>query len=932
MKRAITAQIEAISAFMAQCGAKLTDAARQALDTVLASLNAMLAQAEEPEIGALISASMPLANLLGQETVTGRTWDGSYEELLAKLNRALYSSSDIPGSYKYAVWTWPGQVVVFSESYDNGKWKTAYYLVDWTRNGDEFTFSNVQEADIKQIVVLLQSSFTQNGLFVQEDAVPLGMSYERGEDDPYLVQQVRADIRVLGQGTAGKGTVRFGGTATVADVVNSYGQVYPLQLWQNQVSALQERVLNGRLVGASGHKETSTGAPRLPEPHEVSHVIQSLSMDGNKVKFEAETTTTQAGKDLAAALTSGVGLDMSTLAAAKAKAGKWQGQKVSIIQEDGFYLATIDAVLNGASPGSTVDYARLQAKKSEPKPEDQAMDRDEILKLIQEAIAQNDGAKLADLQAQLEDLKKSLGQSAQPELSEADKTLLAQAAEVVAADNRRKAVEARNAKVSEVVDKLIQDKELPTLLKQSAENILKSIASTAEEVDGKLDEFKGLMAPMVEQHKLLQSKGMYAPEYNDDGTKRDAPQSYHDAIERIMTSGIERGLVQDNGREDFTNTARSLRIMLQNIAREKPFIVDAYLLYQNKQFGQAHDVHDWLMRNRMSVLRQSGMLTQDIPAGAMTTDDVAAAVPFVFPLVMEVWPQLIAWQLGTVQPLERSTGRIYYWHTKDENDNDMNDVANFTGSYANDPGEKQTIKKLKGSIDSEDVTCEIKKLGYDLSVEVMRHLRTDFGIDATGTLLASCGNEIAREWNYQILQDMLDGAGAGNVNYGTAVPADGSYDGPQWKEAIMDHVDRASDLIYDYRFADSQWVIGESQQISRITGLAKRAGLYSGDGAGRISDGVDIVGTVNGRQKLVKVGWWNTLAPNKLLVGAKGSQWPQTGYVIAPYLGLFVTPIWIDPETMDVMQSLMSELARKMVDGKYFATITIQEGVAGTPL
>jgi hypothetical protein len=36
--------------------------------------------------------------------------------------------------------------------------------------------------------------------------------------------------------------------------------------------------------------------------------------------------------------------------------------------------------------------------------------------------------------------------------------------------------------------------------------------------------------------------------------------------------------------------------------------------------------------------------------------------------------------------------------------------------------------------------------------------------------------------------------------------------------------------------------------------------------------------------------------------------------------------------TLDVEQGMLSEVAEKMVDGNYFATMTILEGTAGTPL
>jgi hypothetical protein len=70
---------------------------------------------------------------------------------------------------------------------------------------------------------------------------------------------------------------------------------------------------------------------------------------------------------------------------------------------------------------------------------------------------------------------------------------------------------------------------------------------------------------------------------------------------------------------------------------------------------------------------------------------------------------------------------------------------------------------------------------------------------------------------------------------------------------------------------------------------------------------------------------------NKFLIIGKGQEWYRTGYVFAPYLGLYVSPPWVDPDTLDYEQGMISEFAEKMVNGDYFGTLTMTTA-AGTPL
>lgn len=758
----------------------------------------------------------------------------------------------------------------------------------------------------------------------KDQSAPLGFVIPQGEGKlPFLIQQSAFSPESVEQ-VEKKGTVKFAGVATVADVVNSYKQVYPLALWEQHVELAQAKVANGKMVGATWHPQDAQGAPRNPHVHEVSHIFTGLQMEDNKVQFEAETLLTQAGKDLGAALLGGVGVDMSTRAIGKTKAGDWNGQKVEIVQADGFEWFGTDVVLEGASPGSGIEYARLQSLSAEPK-EAKAMEIEEIKKLTQEAIAAGDLPKVAEHLAALQETVKGLEQAA---MSEADKTLLQEAKALVEESKAAKVAAERDKKVGEVVDKMVADKELPDQFRQSAVGIFKNICNTVEEVDAKIGDCKEALNPLLAQHALLQSKGAYVSEYKADGTKKEKIHNGEQAIEELIQTRIDRGILpKDTGLDDPSNMVRNVRVILQAMAVEHREYLRGYMMLRNGDLGSIAD-----MKN---VLQQDyDLLRQDVPTGAMTTDDVAAAIPYLMPIVTELIPQLIANRYASLQPMSRSLGTIAYWKIKDEDGNYIKTPSEFTGSYANDPGEKETIKKLKGALTTENISPTAKKLGYDLSVEVVRRLRTDWGMDASGVMVAECAAEIAREWNYNHLASMVAGATAGNWTYGTAIPADASFDGEQWQKQIINYLYMVRSGIRKLTFAPTVAILGESDATARILWLAKEVGnLGDAPMQGAIARGVNIDGALATGEEIVSVDWWEDLGmSNKLLIIGRGREWYRSGFIVAPYLGLYVTPVWVDPETLDVQQGMLSEVAEKMVDGNYFATLTIDEGVAGNVL
>lgn len=925
IKQIIQARIDGLEHLLAQAGRRLSAATTKAIEDVIGKLKALMA-ADDPSEDMAEQAFSPVGTLMVQETVTGETWAGTYEELLNALGRAVRRSGDIEGDYKWIQWTWPDKLLVYANRWDNVAGWPKWWFVDWFRQGDSITFSNVREANMAEVAYAVQQAIEDADVQPQADepgepAIPQATVIDE-DGECYLLQQTPlSDIHVQTDGKSGR--VTFSGTATVADVVNSYGQVYPSEFWQHHVQDAQTRIPKGLLVGADGHKQNARGGIRLPLAGELTHKFTSLQMDGTRVKFKAQTLGTQAGKDLAAALSDGVAMEMSTVVKAKSKKGKFQGQEVEMPQVEGSELFTIDVVMRGASPGSTIDHAKLQALKEHGK--ESEMTPEEIKALIQEAIAAGNAEQVAKLQAQLDELKNTLGQA--PTLSEADRETLAQAQKIVDENAAVLVAKSRDKKVGEVLGQMVADKKLPDMFLASASAILRNMAQTAEEVELKLPALEEVMKPMLEQQALLQSKGLYVPEFKPDGSKIkvNTPQ---EAIEDLIQTRIENGkLPADTGVDDPSNLVRNVRVMLQTMAMEHPEYVVSYMRVRNGDVKSVQDMKHFLQQSY-------GMLLQEVPTGAMSTTDVAAAIPNLMGIVTELTPQLIANRYASIQPMSRSKGTIAYWKIYDKDDALIKAPANFTGSYANDPGEFTAVNTLHGELTTDTIEPDAKKIGYNLSIEVQRRLGTDWGIDASGVMVTECANEIAREWNYNHLAKMLQGATAGNWTYGTAKPADSSFDGEQWQKQIINYLYMVRAGIAKKTMSKTVAIVGGIDEMTRIFWLAKEMGVLSDTpGVGQIARGVNITGTLKTGEELVSVDWWEAIGfPAKLLVIGRGQEWYRSGYIVAPYLGLYVTPSWTNPSTLNVQQGMLSEVGEKMVNGDYFGTLTVAEGTAGTPL
>ena len=944
IKLILQARLDSLNAVLLQAGKRLSAATITKLKTAVDTLEKLLGMDDVTD-DAMEQAWNPIGEMLFQAIGDVELMGGSYENLTSEMYRALISSANkhLPEGYKYPVHTFSDHVVFRSEGgYPDYEYK--FFKATWERGEDgNIKIGEPVPVKMTEAVISLQSLIEKADELLQsaepntgekeemhievQSQKPETRLLEQENGDTLLLQMFHDPITIL-QSKSESGQTIIQGIATRGNVLNlnTPPVVYPTKLWEDEAARMQALITEGKAYGCfvdeTGHP-TVAGQPakaRTPKVSEYSHRYTDLTQDGDMFRFTAVVMNTTAGKELQAYLDAGAGLENSSVAGGKMKAGEWEGQPALIVQSKGFKWHRIaDVVLKGASPGSAITDVRLQSLTAESiEGEDKNMDPEQIKQAIADAMAAGNTALAAQLQA-ITDQMANLTQSAG--LSDEDKALLQEVRDA-------KILQAMNVAIEGAVDKMIADKELPSQFRISAVTYLQSACQKAEDVDRCKAGVTVALKPLIDSQALLQSKGMYVPEFNNDGTTKKTLRTSNDVIDDLLQSAVERGtLEKDNGVDEPSNHYRNTKIMLQTMAIEHPEYTASYAQMRNRRIKTPEDMRHYLSQS-------FDILSQDIPAGAMTTTDVAAAIPYIMGIVTEMTGELVARRYTSVQPMSRSKGNIAYWKIKDQDGNNIREAANFTGSYANDPGEKQTIKRIKGALTTEDISPTAKKLGYDLSVEVIRRLRTDWGIDGSSIMVAECAKEIAMEINYNQLQSMVSGATAGNWNYGTAVPSDSSYSGEEWQRQITNYIQSVRAGIFKKTFAGTKAILGDADAIARILSLSKEVGMMSDTpGAGIIARGVDVVGRLQTGEELVSVAWWESLGmANKLLFIGGGQEWYKTGFVYAPYLGLYVTPTWVDPNTLDVEQGLLSEGAEKMVDGNYFATMTIQSGVAGTPI
>ena len=229
------------------------------------------------------------------------------------------------------------------------------------------------------------------------------------------------------------------------------------------------------------------------------------------------------------------------------------------------------------------------------------------------------------------------------------------------------------------------------------------------------------------------------------------------------------------------------------------------------------------------------------------------------------------------------------------------------------------IPEIDFNMTSESVVAETKKLKAKWTLEAQQDMLAYHGVNAETEMLAILGDEIRREIDRQIVNDLYNIASAGNVNWSRTIPADYNGSDREYKMTLWEAIIDANNLIYKRRFRNATWIVADPDTCARLEKLDGFSEVQR-DWAGQAGMGLERFGVIRNRFTVYK----DPMAPaGKILLGHKGTSIFETGYVYAPYVPLYTSPVFTDPNTMQSVRSVMSRYARKALIPDLYATVTL---------
>ncbi len=253
------------------------------------------------------------------------------------------------------------------------------------------------------------------------------------------------------------------------------------------------------------------------------------------------------------------------------------------------------------------------------------------------------------------------------------------------------------------------------------------------------------------------------------------------------------------------------------------------------------------------------------------------------------------------------------------------------------------IPEINIKIDSVAVTAKTKKLKVKWTPELGQDLNAYHNLDAEVELTSIMSEQIALELDQEILEDLIKGATAStyhwsrrpgkfvnranggpitNVANESVLGADFTGNVSMWYETLLETVNDVSAQIHRKTLRGGANFLVCGPEVANILEFTSgfRASVTHDDDKG--TAGTDKVASINNKWDI----WVDPYFPrNVILVGRKGKQFLESGYVYAPYVPLQVTPTIFGIEDFVPRKGVMTRYAKKMVRPDMYGLVIVQD-------
>ena len=240
--------------------------------------------------------------------------------------------------------------------------------------------------------------------------------------------------------------------------------------------------------------------------------------------------------------------------------------------------------------------------------------------------------------------------------------------------------------------------------------------------------------------------------------------------------------------------------------------------------------------------------------------------------------------------------------------------------YATEMGE------VSFELDEVVVSVTERKLRATWSPELAQDVSAFHNIDAEAELTALLSEQVAAEIDREILRDLrVGGAWSTRWDYNgwkrTASGGFNAYTQKEWNQTLITKVNQISAQIHKATLRGGANFVVVSSEVSAIFDDLEYFHVSNANPEqDQYNMGIEKIGSLGGRYTVYR----DPYAPaNSIIIGHKGKSLLDTGYIYAPYVPLQLTPTLQNPFNFAPTKGIMTRYAKKMVNNRFYGSITV---------
>lgn len=208
----------------------------------------------------------------------------------------------------------------------------------------------------------------------------------------------------------------------------------------------------------------------------------------------------------------------------------------------------------------------------------------------------------------------------------------------------------------------------------------------------------------------------------------------------------------------------------------------------------------------------------------------------------------------------------------------------IVSDYENDAEGNDIKAQVDVEMQSAGVTAIRRAIAMRISMESMHDFNQEFGMDLSQTIISAAAQQILADVGGEVVRDLWSMSGGAAASFSLAVPS-GINRAEHFRD-INYEIEIASGAINDAtQRGEATWMIVDQNASNVFKTAGEQAGFVAAPDTNK-GQGLVFIGTYNGK-KVFKYKYLSTFpgasALGNILLGYKGEDWWDTGYVHAPY-------------------------------------------------